>query len=54
MTDKERYLQLAAIQKETLLTEAEMEEYIEISTRILFDMLETDESKEILTRLRNR
>lgn len=49
-----RYGELADIQKHTLLTEAELEEYIQISTTVLYDLLNTEETKVILNRLRNR
>lgn len=49
-----RYHELADIQKHTLLTEAELEEYIQISTKVLYDLLDTEEAKVILNRLRNR
>lgn len=54
MTDHERYLELSLIQSEALLSESEMEEWIAISTRILYNMLEDDSNREILERLRNR
>ena len=54
MTDSERYLELFLIQSEALLSESEMEEWIAISTRILYDMLEDGSNREVLERLRNR
>lgn len=54
MGDHERYLELSLIQSEALLSESEIEEWIAISTRILYNMLEDDSNREILERLRNR
>ena len=49
-----RYHELADIQKVTLLSESELEEYIQLSTKVLYDLLNTEEAKLILNRLRNR
>ena len=49
-----RYYELYTIQKHDLLTEAETEELIEVSTKILAEILRTEYAKEILIRLRNR
>ena len=50
-----RYLELAAIQKETLLSFSEQEELIAISTEFLYTMLASDkEANDILVRLRHR
>ena len=51
MNDK-RYEELAEIQKHDLLTYEEQEEYIALSTEILYKMMQNDEVvKDILTRL---
>jgi hypothetical protein len=50
----ERYLQLAEIQKVTVLTYDEQEEMIAISTQFLNELLKKDEALEIMKRLRNR
>lgn len=50
-----RYEELAEIQKHDILTFEEQEEYIAISTEILYNMMENEEIvKDILTRLRNK
>lgn len=50
-----RYEELAEIQKIDLLTFEEQEEYIAISTEILYNMMENEEIvKDILTRLGKR
>jgi len=49
-----RYHELYTIQKVTLLSETEMEEFIEISTKILYSLLEEEDNKAMLNRLRNR
>ena len=49
-----RYHELYTIQKVTLPTESEMEEFIEISTKILYKILEEEDNKAVLNRLRNR
>jgi hypothetical protein len=50
-----RYEELAEIQKHDLLTTEEQEEYIAISTEILYTMMKTNQNvKDILIRLRNR
>jgi hypothetical protein len=50
-----RYEELAEIQKQDLLAFEEQEEYIAISTEILYNMMENEEIvKDILMRLRNR
>jgi hypothetical protein len=50
-----RYLELAIIQKQDLLTFEEQEEYIAISTELFHTMLQTDEQvKDILKRLADR
>lgn len=50
-----RYEELAEIQKHDLLTPEEQEEYIAISTEILYDMMKNNTIvNDILTRLRNR
>ena len=50
-----RYLELAIIQKQDLLTYEEQEEYIAISTELFHTMLESNEKvKEILKRLGER
>lgn len=47
-----RYGELAEIQKHDILTYEEQEEYIAISTEILYNMMENEEIvKDILTRL---
>jgi hypothetical protein len=51
----ERYQELVAIQKETLLSFKEQEELIAISTEFLYTMMASDkEANDILVRLRNR
>lgn len=50
----ERYLELADIQKVSMLTYAEQEEMIAISTQFLYELLKTDEATEVMKRLRNR
>ena len=51
----ERYLELAAIQKVTLLSFDEQEEMIALSTEFLYTMMASDkEVNDILGRLRNR
>ena len=50
-----RYEELSEIQKIDLLTFEEQEEYIAISTEILYNMMENEEIvKDILTRLGKR
>lgn len=50
-----RYLELAIIQKQDLLTFEEQEDYIAISTELFHTMLESNEEvKEILKRLGER
>ena len=49
-----RYHELYNIQQVTLPTESEMEEFIEISTKILYKILEEEDNKAVLNRLRNR
>ena len=50
-----RYLELAIIQKQDLLTYEEQEEYIAISTELFNVLLNTDEEvKDILKRLADR
>jgi hypothetical protein len=51
----QRYLELAIIQKQDLLTFEEQEEYIAISTELFQLMLNSDEEvKNILKRLKER
>jgi len=40
LEDNSRYFELAAIQSQDLLTFEEQEEYIEISTKVLYRMME--------------
>jgi hypothetical protein len=50
-----RYEELSEIQKHDILTFEEQEEYIAISTELLYNMIENDEIvNDILKRLRNR
>jgi hypothetical protein len=50
-----RYEELAEIQKHDLLTYEEQEEYIALSTEILYNMMENEQIiQDILMRLRNR
>jgi len=50
-----RYEELAEIQKQDLLTFEEQEEYIAISTEILYTMMKTNkEVNDIFVRLKNR
>jgi hypothetical protein len=50
-----RYEELSEIQKHDILTYEEQEEYIAISTELLYNMIENDEIvNDILMRLRNR
>lgn len=50
-----RYEELSEIQKHDILTYEEQEEYIAISTELLYNMIENDEIvNDILKRLRNR
>ena len=50
-----RYEELAEIQKHDILTYEEQEEYIAISTELLYNMIENDEIvNDILMSLRNR
>jgi hypothetical protein len=50
-----RYEELAEIQKHDILTFEEQEEYIAISTEILYNMMENEQIiQDILMRLRNR
>lgn len=50
-----RYEELSEIQKHDILTFEEQEEYIAISTEILYNMMENEQIiQDILMRLRNR
>ena len=50
-----RYEELSEIQKHDILTYEEQEEYIAISTELLYNMIENDEIvNDRLMRLRNR
>lgn len=50
-----RYEELSEIQKYDILTFEEQEEYIAISTEILYNMMENEQIiQDILMRLRNR
>ena len=50
-----RYEELSEIQKHDILTYEEQEEYIAISTELLYNMIENDEIvNDILKRFRNR
>ena len=50
----QRYHELWTIQKVTLLNYEEMEEFIEISTKLLYQILNEEDNKAILKRLKNR
>lgn len=49
-----RYYELYTINQHDLLTEEELEEFLEISTKILWQIIEQEDNIAVLKRLRNR